>query len=98
MTTADSGFNVAALTHIWAWPLPHLAMSNWVPYEAMLRSVLAAHPFVIDKVMRSGISLRLTKSTIKGVNLIAFEMEVGARWTFGRRWGFSLPRSKHAGL
>lgn len=76
VASAANTFSIAALTHIWAWPLPHLDMSNWVPYEAVLRSVLAAHPFVLQKVVAEGIAVRLTKSTIKGVNLISFLMEV----------------------
>jgi hypothetical protein len=35
----------AALARPWAWPLPHVGLGALVPYEALLRSVLAVHPF-----------------------------------------------------
>jgi len=72
-------FNLHALTHVWAWPLPHLEMSSWVPYESLLRSLLASHPFDIGKVVSSGVGLKLTKSSIRGVRMMAFEMHVRSR-------------------
>lgn len=75
----SSPFSLAALTRIYAWPLPHAGMSAWVPYETVLRGVLASHPFVVDKVVKHGIGLKLTKSSIQGVSLIAFDMEVRAK-------------------
>ena len=45
----------------------------------MLRGVLAAHPFDVDKVIRSGIRLRLTKSAMRGVHLLSFDMHVRSR-------------------
>lgn len=35
-----------------AWPLPHVDMAAYVPYETLLRSILAAHPFNMDRVAR----------------------------------------------
>lgn len=43
LSTTDSadggagGFNAAALSHVWAWPLPHLDTSAWLPYEQVRR-------------------------------------------------------------
>lgn len=62
---AQPKLSMNSLTHVWAWPLPHLDMSSWLPYESMLRGLLASHPFNIKDVMKSGIPLRLTKSSIK---------------------------------
>ncbi|EFJ48466.1 hypothetical protein VOLCADRAFT_90713 [Volvox carteri f. nagariensis] len=78
LTPADT-FNPAAVSRVWAWPLPHTDSSSWLPYETLLRSILASHPFNVDKVIRRGIGLRLTKSSIQGTHLIAFDMEVRAR-------------------
>ncbi len=39
LSTADGadgggrGFDAAALSHVWAWPLPHMDTSAWLPYE-----------------------------------------------------------------
>ncbi|PNH00300.1 hypothetical protein TSOC_013886, partial [Tetrabaena socialis] len=54
-------------------------MGGWLPYETLLRSVLAAHPFDMEAVAQRGIGLRLVQSTIQGVHLVAFDMEVRAR-------------------
>ncbi|KAG2429832.1 hypothetical protein HXX76_010614 [Chlamydomonas incerta] len=72
-------FNAAALARSWAWPLPHTAAASWLPYESLLRSVLAAHPFNVEAVARRGIAMRLTKSSIQGVHMIAFDMMVRSR-------------------
>ncbi len=37
------------LARPWAWPLPHVDLSTLVPYEALLRSILASHPFDLLK-------------------------------------------------
>jgi hypothetical protein len=52
VTTAEAGaeLNLALLNHQWAWPLPHVDLGALVPYEALLRSILAAHPFDLNKV------------------------------------------------
>lgn len=68
--------DLAEASRPWAWPLPHVELSSLVPYEALLRSILTAHPFDLAKVQRKGISIKLTKSEIRGVRLMAFEMEV----------------------
>lgn len=68
--------NLAALAHTWAWPLPHVDLSQWVPYESLLRGMITAMPFKIDKINKKGIPLRLTKSNIKGVSLVHFDMVV----------------------
>jgi hypothetical protein len=62
----------------WAWPLPLIGVSDWVPYESLLRSILAAHPLTLQKGLNQGLALRLTKSSIKGVSLIHFDMELKA--------------------
>ncbi|KAG2437068.1 hypothetical protein HYH02_011328 [Chlamydomonas schloesseri] len=72
-------FNAAALARTWAWPLPHAGATSWLPYESLLRSVLAAHPFNVEAVARRGIGMRLTKSSIQGVHMIAFDMMVRSR-------------------
>ena len=54
-----------ALARPWAWPLPHTAAASWLPYESLLRSVLAAHPFNVEAVVKRGIAMRLTKSSIQ---------------------------------
>ncbi|KXZ42057.1 hypothetical protein GPECTOR_214g439 [Gonium pectorale] len=77
--TQSKDVNPAALARMWAWPMPHTDSSAWLPYETVLRSVLASHPFNMDSVIKRGIGLRLTKSTIQGVHLISFDMEVRAR-------------------
>ncbi|KAG2496285.1 hypothetical protein HYH03_005518 [Edaphochlamys debaryana] len=74
----DAGIDYAALSHVWAWPLPHMPAASWLPYETLLRSVLAAHPFHLDSVINKGIGMRLTQSAIQGVHLLAFDMEVRA--------------------
>uniref|UniRef100_A0A383W9N4 Uncharacterized protein n=1 Tax=Tetradesmus obliquus TaxID=3088 RepID=A0A383W9N4_TETOB len=62
----------------WAWPLPLLGLSDWVPYESLLRSILAAHPLTLQKGLNQGLALRLTKSSIQGVSLVHFDMELRA--------------------
>ena len=62
---AEPRLNLNSLTHVRAWPLPHHEMNNWLPYETLLRGILASHPFNMDKVVRQGIPLKLTKSSIK---------------------------------
>lgn len=62
----------------WAWPLPLLGLSDWVPYESLLRSILSAHPLTLQKGLNQGLALRLTKSSIKGVSLVHFDMELRA--------------------
>eukprot|EP00879_Flechtneria_rotunda_P021205 GHRR01022338.1.p1 GENE.GHRR01022338.1~~GHRR01022338.1.p1 ORF type:complete len:426 (+),score=134.24 GHRR01022338.1:342-1619(+) len=62
----------------WAWPLPLVGVTDWVPYESLLRSILAAHPLNLQKGLQQGLALRLTKSSIKGVSLIHFDMELKA--------------------
>eukprot|EP00775_Hariotina_reticulata_P007848 gene7848-8045_t len=61
---------------LWAWPLPLVDMQEWVSYESLLRGVLAAHPFNLKQGLQQGIGLRLKKSSIKGVSLIHFDMEL----------------------
>eukprot|EP00198_Chlamydomonas_reinhardtii_P003149 XP_001692485.1 predicted protein [Chlamydomonas reinhardtii] len=68
-----------ALARPWAWPLPHTAAASWLPYESLLRSVLAAHPFNVEAVVKRGIAMRLTKSSIQGVHMVAFDMMVRSR-------------------
>ncbi len=46
----DPAARASALARQWAWPLPHVDLSSLVPFEALLRSILAAHPFNLDKV------------------------------------------------
>lgn len=76
---APGGVAPGALSpQTWAWPLPLVGLSDWIPYESMLRSILAAHPLNIQKALQKGLALRLTKSSIKGVSLIHFDMELKA--------------------
>lgn len=76
---APGGIAPGALSSsMWAWPLPSVGVSEWVPYESMLRSILAAHPLNLQKGLQKGLALRLTKSSIKGVSLIHFDMELKA--------------------
>jgi len=63
------------LAHQWAWPLPHVDLSSLVPYEAILRSILGSHPMDILKADKQGIAIKLTRSDIKHVRLMAFTME-----------------------
>ncbi|KAF6256957.1 hypothetical protein COO60DRAFT_1626982 [Scenedesmus sp. NREL 46B-D3] len=62
----------------WAWPLPLVGVSDWVSYESLLRSILAAHPLTLQQGLNQGLALRLTKSSVKGVSLIHFDMELKA--------------------
>lgn len=65
---------------VWAWPLPLVGMQEWVPYETLLRSILAAQPLQqLQRELQKGVALRLTKSSVTGVNLIHFDMELAGR-------------------
>lgn len=68
----------------WAWPLPATPLSEWVPYETLLRGILASHPFSdVDALTRRGVALRLRSSSLTGVHLLTFDMEL---------WGQDTPR------
>lgn len=67
----------------WAWPLPLVGLGDWVPYESLLRSILAAHPLNLNKGLQQGLALRLTKSSIKvGVHEQAHDIRGGFETTF----------------
>lgn len=62
---------------VWAWPLPLVGLQDWVPYETLLRSILAAQPLQeLQRELQKGVALRLTKSSVTGVSLIHFDMEL----------------------
>ncbi|GAX80708.1 hypothetical protein CEUSTIGMA_g8143.t1 [Chlamydomonas eustigma] len=76
LAAANQAFNLGSLTHVWAWPLPHIDMSSWLPYESVLRGILSSHPFNVANVVQGGIPLKLTKSSIKGISMMVFDMHV----------------------
>jgi hypothetical protein len=55
-------------------PHPPALACHRVPFESLLRGVLASHAFDIDRVKQKGIGLRLTRSSVRGVRLIHFDM------------------------
>lgn len=61
-----------------SWPLPLVRQSSWLPYEQLLRGVIASHPFNLRGALRDGAPLRLTQSSLHGVSLVSFEMELMA--------------------
>lgn len=62
---------------VWAWPLPLVGLQDWVPYETLLRSILAAQPLqALQRELQKGVALRLTKSSVTGVSLVHFDMEL----------------------
>jgi hypothetical protein len=81
-----------------------VGVQEWVPYETLLRSILAAQPLQeLQKELEKGVALRLTKSSVTGVSLIHFDMEL----TGGRSGGdpavmpadmFLDPDSKFGGV
>lgn len=99
-SSGSSGASSLLLPHrLWAWPLPLVDMSDWVPYEQLLRSVLTSHPFDMASAAGKGTShkagaasqeggglpgdggagglpMRLTKSSVRGVSLMRFEMQL----------------------
>lgn len=67
----------ALAAKVWAWPLPLVGLQDWVPYETLLRSILAAQPLQqLQQELQKGVALRLTKSSVTGVSLIHFDMEL----------------------
>lgn len=64
------------LTHPWAWPLPHVNMSHWIPYESLLRGILASKAFDMKRVQQEGIALKLKESSVSGVSLLHFDMDL----------------------
>jgi hypothetical protein len=63
----------------WAWPLPLVGLQDWLPYEQLLRSILAAQPLQsLQQGLQQGVALKLTKSSITGVSLIHFDMQLVA--------------------
>lgn len=62
---------------MWAWPLPLVGLQEWVPYETLLRGMLAAQPLQqLHQELKKGVALRLTKSSITGISLMHFDMEL----------------------
>lgn len=67
----------ALAPQVWAWPLPLVGLQDWVPYETLLRSILAAQPLQqLQRELQKGVALRLTKSSVTGVSLVHFDMEL----------------------
>lgn len=64
---APGGVPPAALApQTWAWPLPLVGLDGWLPYESLLRSILAAQPLQsIQKGLQQGVALKLIKSSVK---------------------------------
>ncbi len=54
-----------------SWPLPLVGQSAWLPYESLLRGVVASHPFNLKGALRKGAELRLTQSSLHGVRWVA---------------------------
>lgn len=50
----------------WAWPLPLVGLQDWVPYESLLRSILAAQPMRnVQQGLEKGVGLKLTRSSVR---------------------------------
>jgi hypothetical protein len=72
---APGGLSPGALAAIpWAWPLPAAPMSDWVTYETFLRGLISSQP--LHKGLQQGLALRLKRSSVKGISLIKFEMQL----------------------
>jgi hypothetical protein len=49
-------------------------MSDWVTYESFLRGLISNQP--LHKGLQQGLALRLKRSSVKGISLIKFEMQL----------------------
>jgi hypothetical protein len=69
------GLAPGALAHVpWAWPFPMVQMSDWVTYENLLRGLIGSVP--LRKALKEGVAMKLKRSSVKGVSLIRFEMQL----------------------
>lgn len=59
-----------------AWPFAALGPESLLHWEALLRSVLAAHPHRLPKVAQRGVGLRLDSTRVSSMSLLKFEMHL----------------------
>ena len=58
----------------WAWPFPSVQMNDWVTYENLLRGLIGSVP--LRKALKEGVAMKLKRSSVKGVSLIRFDMQL----------------------